>query len=108
MQQQSVMEEGSAYEPPTYSYDETFPVLPESASPISSSPNPLSTKNNSMRVGCSVVTQVPCLYALDLSSICLFIQYILKFSIISYQRYFMFLWKNVNLITAISLERANQ
>ncbi|XP_046605985.1 vigilin [Neodiprion virginianus] len=58
MQQQSVMEEGTAFEPPTYSYDETFPVLPGSASPISSSPNPLSTKNNSMRVGCSVVTQV--------------------------------------------------
>lgn len=56
MQQQSVMEEGTAYEPPTY--DETFPVLPESASPISNSPNPLANMNNSMRVGCSIVTQV--------------------------------------------------
>ncbi|XP_015598207.1 vigilin [Cephus cinctus] len=56
MQQQPVMEEGTAYEPPTY--DETFPLLPGSTSPISSSSSPLSNMNNSMRVGCSVITQV--------------------------------------------------
>ncbi|XP_033222679.1 vigilin [Belonocnema kinseyi] len=59
MQQQSVMEEGTAYEPPTY--DETFPVLPESTrstSSTTSSPNPSPSVNNSMRVGCSVVTHV--------------------------------------------------
>ena len=58
MQQPTVMEEGTAYEPPTY--DETFPVLPESTGTTtsSSSPNPSPSVNNSMRVGCSVVTHV--------------------------------------------------
>lgn len=57
MQQPSVMEEGPAYEPPTY--DETFPLLPESTgSTTTSSPNPMPTTNNRMRVECSVVTRV--------------------------------------------------
>lgn len=54
-QQQPVMEEGTAYEPP--SYDETFPVLPESASTVNNLHTP-PTIDNRMRVGCSVVTQV--------------------------------------------------
>ncbi|XP_066997687.1 vigilin [Anabrus simplex] len=55
--QQAVMEEEAAYEPPTYTYDEVFPALPES---ISSSPtaNQLGQWNNKMRIGSSVVTQV--------------------------------------------------
>ncbi|XP_011707641.1 PREDICTED: vigilin [Wasmannia auropunctata] len=44
MQQQSVMEEGTAYEPPTY--DETFPVLPESSSSNSGQLNIFSLTNN--------------------------------------------------------------
>lgn len=54
MQQQPVMEEGTAYEPPTY--DETFPELPGSRN-HTNSPNPLPL-NIRMRVGCSSVTHV--------------------------------------------------
>ncbi|XP_034942001.1 vigilin [Chelonus insularis] len=54
MQQQPVMEEGTAYEPPTY--DETFPELPGSSNhAISLNPLPV---NNNMRVGCTSVTTV--------------------------------------------------
>lgn len=55
MQQQSVMEEGTAYEPPTY--DETFPVLPESSSSNSGQLNIFSI-NNSLQLGSINVTQV--------------------------------------------------
>lgn len=54
MQQQSVMEEGTAYEPPTY--DETFPVLPESAS--SSSGLHVFSLNNSLQPGRITITQL--------------------------------------------------
>ncbi|KAK0077806.1 hypothetical protein PV325_003421 [Microctonus aethiopoides] len=54
-QQQPVMEEGMAYEPPTY--DETFPELPGPGGNLTASPNPLPV-NNRMRVGCSSVTHV--------------------------------------------------
>ncbi|XP_008546988.1 vigilin [Microplitis demolitor] len=54
MQQQPVMEEGTAYEPPTY--DETFPELPGSCNHTTIS-NPLPV-NNSMRVGSSTITTV--------------------------------------------------
>lgn len=54
MQQQSVMEEGMDYEPPTY--DETFPVLPESASSIGRL-NSFSLNNN-MQLGRITITQV--------------------------------------------------
>ncbi|GLG98938.1 Vigilin [Gryllus bimaculatus] len=55
--QQAVMEEDASYEPPTYTYDEVFPALPES---VNSSPtvNQLGQWNNKMRIGSSVVTQV--------------------------------------------------
>lgn len=59
MQQQSAMEEGTAYEPPTY--DKIFPTLPETSSFNSAGPRPNPTINSSMgsmRVGCSFVTQV--------------------------------------------------
>lgn len=59
------MEGEAAYEPstaaPTYSYDEVFPALPESApgpQTTSSQMGQWSTTNNKMRVGSSVVTQV--------------------------------------------------
>lgn len=55
MQQQSVMEEGTAYEPPTY--DETFPVLPESASSSSGKLNIFSVNNN-LQLGRITITQV--------------------------------------------------
>lgn len=55
MQQQSVMEEGTAYEPPTY--DETFPVLPESSSSNSGQLNIFSI-NNSLQLGRITITQV--------------------------------------------------
>lgn len=54
-QQQSAMEEGTAYEPPTY--DETFPELPGSGSNSITS-TPLLRMNDRMRVGSSHVTQV--------------------------------------------------
>lgn len=54
MQQQSVMEEGTPYEPPTY--DETFPVLPESAS-SSGRINSFSLNNN-MQLGPITITQI--------------------------------------------------
>ncbi|KAL2733690.1 vigilin isoform X1 [Vespula squamosa] len=54
MQQQSVMEEGMDYEPPTY--DETFPVLPESASSIGRF-NSFSLNNN-MQLGRITITQI--------------------------------------------------
>ncbi|KAH0551211.1 vigilin [Cotesia glomerata] len=54
MQQQLVMEEGTAYEPPTY--DETFPELPGSCNHTTIS-NQLPV-NNSMRVGSKTVTTV--------------------------------------------------
>ncbi|XP_020289119.1 vigilin [Pseudomyrmex gracilis] len=55
MQQQSVMEEGLAYEPPTY--DETFPVLPESSSSNSGQLNIFSI-NNSLQLGRITITQM--------------------------------------------------
>jgi hypothetical protein len=55
MQQQSVMEEGTVYEPPTY--DETFPVLPESSSSNSGQLNIFSINNN-MQLGRISITQV--------------------------------------------------
>ncbi|KAL0134248.1 hypothetical protein PUN28_001207 [Cardiocondyla obscurior] len=55
MQQQSVMEEGTAYEPPTY--DETFPVLPESSSSNSGQFNIFSI-NNSVQLGRITITQM--------------------------------------------------
>ncbi|XP_029673795.1 vigilin isoform X2 [Formica exsecta] len=55
MQQQSVMEEGTAYEPPTY--DETFPVLPESSSSNSGQLNIFSI-NNSLQLGRITITQM--------------------------------------------------
>ncbi|XP_076653827.1 satellite-binding protein 1 Dp1 isoform X2 [Halictus rubicundus] len=55
MQQQSVMEEGTAYEPPTY--DETFPVLPESASSSSGKFNIFSINNN-LQLGRITITQM--------------------------------------------------
>ncbi|XP_043666503.1 vigilin [Vespula pensylvanica] len=54
MQQQSVMEEGMDYDPPTY--DETFPVLPESASSIGRL-NSFSLNNN-MQLGRITITQI--------------------------------------------------
>lgn len=54
MQQQSVMEEGRPYEPPTY--DETFPVLPESASSTGGL-NSFSVNNN-MQLGRVTITQI--------------------------------------------------
>ncbi|KAI4494366.1 hypothetical protein M0802_009049 [Mischocyttarus mexicanus] len=54
MQQQSVMEEGTPYEPPTY--DETFPVLPDLAS-SSGRINSFSL-NNSMQLGRITITQI--------------------------------------------------
>ncbi|XP_066586209.1 vigilin [Prorops nasuta] len=57
MQHQSVMEEGMAYEPPTY--DETFPVLPESAS-SSGKPNSFSVNNN-LQLGRVDITQFFCI-----------------------------------------------
>jgi hypothetical protein len=57
-----MMEEEAAYEPPTstptYSYDEVFPALPESAPGDQPSSNQMGQWNNKMRVGSSVVTQV--------------------------------------------------
>ncbi|KAG7202071.1 hypothetical protein KM043_004746 [Ampulex compressa] len=55
MQQQSVMEEGTAYEPPTY--DETFPVLPESASSSSGRFNIFSI-DNSLQLSRITITQM--------------------------------------------------
>lgn len=55
MQQQSVMVEGRPYEPPTY--DETFPVLPESTSSSSGQLNIFSL-NNSLQLGRINITQV--------------------------------------------------
>ncbi|RLU24577.1 hypothetical protein DMN91_002666 [Ooceraea biroi] len=55
MQQQSVMEEGTAYEPPTY--DETFPVLPESSSSNSGQLNIFSINNN-LQLGRITITQM--------------------------------------------------
>ncbi|XP_017756079.1 PREDICTED: vigilin isoform X1 [Eufriesea mexicana] len=55
MQQQSVMEEGTAYEPPTY--DEIFPVLPESASSSSGKLNIFSINNN-LQLGRITITQM--------------------------------------------------
>lgn len=55
MQQQSVMEGGTAYEPPTY--DETFPLLPESASSSSGKLN-IFCVNNSMQLGPITITQL--------------------------------------------------
>ncbi|KAG5317065.1 VIGLN protein, partial [Acromyrmex heyeri] len=55
MQQQSVMEEGTAYEPPTY--DETFPVLPESSSSNSGPLNIFSISNN-LQLGRITITQM--------------------------------------------------
>ncbi|KAJ9575749.1 hypothetical protein L9F63_007395, partial [Diploptera punctata] len=56
--QQTVMEEEAAYEPPTYTYDEVFPALPESVTSASPTVNQLGQWNNKMRIGSSVVTQV--------------------------------------------------
>ena len=56
--QQAVMEEEAAYEPPTYTYDEVFPALPESVTSASPAVNQLGQWNNKMRIGSSVVTQV--------------------------------------------------
>jgi len=56
-----MMEGEAAYEPPTaptYSYDEVFPALPESAPGAQPSSNQMGQWNNKMRVGSSVVTQV--------------------------------------------------
>jgi hypothetical protein len=53
-----MMEGEAAYEPPTYSYDEVFPALPESAPGSQPAANQLGQWNNKMRVGSSVVTQV--------------------------------------------------
>ncbi|XP_043519288.1 vigilin [Frieseomelitta varia] len=53
--QHSVMEEGTAYEPPTY--DETFPVLPESASSSSGRLNIFSINNN-LQLGRITITQM--------------------------------------------------
>lgn len=55
MQQQSVMVEGRPYEPPTY--DETFPVLPESTSSSSGQLNIFSL-NNSLQLGRINITQM--------------------------------------------------
>ncbi|XP_072749862.1 vigilin [Anoplolepis gracilipes] len=55
MQQQSVMEEETAYEPPTY--DETFPVLPESSSSNSGQYN-IFPINNSLQLGRITITQM--------------------------------------------------
>ncbi|CAG2054986.1 unnamed protein product, partial [Timema podura] len=56
--QQPVTEEEAAYEPPTYTYDEVFPALPESATSASPTVNQLGQWNSKMRIGSSVVTQV--------------------------------------------------
>lgn len=57
--QQSVNDEGVAYEPPnTRSYDDLFPALPESVIQAQNLNNPIGQWNNKMRVGSSVVTQV--------------------------------------------------
>ncbi|XP_063232691.1 vigilin [Bacillus rossius redtenbacheri] len=56
--QQPVTEGEAAYEPPTYTYDEVFPALPESATSASPTVNQLGQWNNKMRIGSSVVTQV--------------------------------------------------
>ncbi|XP_059485488.1 vigilin [Neocloeon triangulifer] len=57
-----MMEGEAAYEPPTaaptFSYDEVFPALPESAPGAQPSSNQMGQWNNKMRVGSSVVTQV--------------------------------------------------
>ncbi|KYM96071.1 PREDICTED: vigilin [Cyphomyrmex costatus] len=55
MQQQSVIEEGMAYEPPTY--DETFPVLPESSS-SNSGPLNIFSISNSLQLGRITITQM--------------------------------------------------
>nr|CAD7393549.1 unnamed protein product [Timema cristinae] len=55
--QQPVTEEEAAYEPPTYTYDEVFPALPESATSASPTVNQLGQWNSKMRIGSSVVTQ---------------------------------------------------
>lgn len=76
MQQQSVMEEGTAYEPPTY--DETFPVLPESSSSNSGQLNIFSI-NNSLQLGRITITQVK--VYLSLFRFCILLNlYILFFS----------------------------
>lgn len=54
MQQQSVMEEGTAYELPTY--DETFPVLPEANS--GSGKLNIFSVNNNLQLGRVTITQV--------------------------------------------------
>ena len=61
--QQAVMEEEAAYEPPTYTYDEVFPALPESVTSASPTVNQLGQWNNKMRIGSSVVTQVSVLFS---------------------------------------------
>lgn len=53
--QQSTMEEGTAYEPPTY--DKTFPELPGSNA-SSTPPRPFQPQNTPMRVGSTMVTHV--------------------------------------------------
>lgn len=55
--QQPVIEEGAAYEPPSKSYDDLFPALPESSNYISSISS-LGQWHNKMRVGTSRITQV--------------------------------------------------
>lgn len=55
--QQPVIEEGAAYEPPTKSYDDLFPALPDSSNSISNN-NTMGQWSNKMRVGSSRITQV--------------------------------------------------
>lgn len=54
--QQPSSEENVSYEPPTY--DETFPVLPGSASSTNNTPDLSPNINSNMRVGVSYVTVV--------------------------------------------------
>ncbi|KAK6618489.1 hypothetical protein RUM43_013682 [Polyplax serrata] len=42
----------------SYSYDEVFPALPQSSIPTSTAVNHLGQRNNKMRIGSSIVTQV--------------------------------------------------
>ncbi|XP_018320346.1 vigilin [Agrilus planipennis] len=56
--QQSVIEEGAAYEPSICSYDALFPALPESNFNNANTNNSMGQSNNKMRVGSSIITQV--------------------------------------------------
>lgn len=42
----------------TGSYDEVFPALPQNSIPTSTAVNHLGQRNNKMRIGSSIVTQV--------------------------------------------------